>query len=192
MKRMCMVLIAVVLLSGCAAFRPAATEAQKANAWLHWQTTGLAADAAEDEQTSAALRELTDVAHRQSEAFVIDYGLPREMPAATETEAILAQAPAVAASAREDAARRIDPWAVADGLMEAGIAVAGLLGGAWGLRAVQLLRCAREKSRALKEIVEGNELFKQANGQAVDAFKAAHNSQSPSTRRIVTELRKAA
>lgn len=191
MKRTIMLLTVVCLLGGCEAIRPAATEAQKANAWLHLRTTQLAADKATAEDTSPALQGLTALSHRQSQAFVMDYGVPREMPEQADAEAILAAAPAVAAQATEDAAKRIDPWAAADGLLEAGIGIAGLLGGAWGLRAAQWIRTAREKTRALQEIVEGNELFKQANQKALDAFKDAHCRQSPATQRIVTELRKA-
>lgn len=191
MKTTMFLLIAAAVLSGCGAFRLPATEAQKENAWLHRQTTQLAAEQAQKEAASPELQGLTALAHQQSMAFVIDAGLPRQTPDAPDVKALFAAAPATAAQAAEDAARRFDPWDAADGLLEAAIAVAGLVGGAWGLRAAQWIRTAREKAQALREIVEGNELFKQTNREAADAFREAHRSQSPATQRLVTELRKA-
>lgn len=63
-----------------------------------------------------------------------------------------------------------------------------------GKKVMDWLKLAREKNKALREIVEGNELFKkQADSQkvAIKAFKAAHNTtqKSPATKRLVTELK---
>ena len=191
MKTMLLSLASILMLCGCGGLRLPASEAQKENAWLHWRTTQLAADTAKAEETSGTLQGLTSLSHQQSEAFVADAGVPKQIPAQADAETILASAPAVALQAKDDAARRIDPWAAADGVLDAGIGIAGLLGGAWGLKAMQFLKNAREKTVALKEIVEGNELFKQVNKEAVGSFKEAHNGQSAATQRIVTELRKA-
>ena len=85
--------------------------------------------------------------------------------------------------------RKPDVWVLADGAMELGIALAGLVGGVYGLRIAGYLKQAREKSKALKEIVAGNELFKQLwPGQAY-RFKESHRKQSPPTQRIVTQLK---
>jgi hypothetical protein len=70
-----------------------------------------------------------------------------------------------------------------------GIGIAGIIGGMYGLRAGQFLKCARDKSQALKEIIEGNELFKQLNAEASRDFKEAHKNQSPITRGLVTEIK---
>jgi hypothetical protein len=64
-----------MLLPGCG-LRYAATEAQNENAWLHWRTCSLAAQQAAEESGSAPLCGLTALAEKQSEAFVLDYGLP--------------------------------------------------------------------------------------------------------------------
>jgi hypothetical protein len=45
------------------------------------------------------------------------------------------------------------------------------------------------KSKALKEIIEGNELFKEQNESSVAAFKQAQQNQSPQTRQIVAEIK---
>jgi len=58
-----------------------------------------------------------------------------------------------------------------------------------------VLKEARAKSKALKEIIEGNELFKKQaaavpnDKPAVFAFKEAHKDQSPETRQIVAETK---
>jgi hypothetical protein len=175
---------------GCDSLRFAPGEVQKANAYLHHRTAQMAADAARDEAASTDLVQLTALSEVQSRAFMADYGLPRELPAAERVEDVLAESSrAIAADALAMSAERPDAWAVADGLLEAGLAVAGILGGAWGIRAVQFIKRTREKSQALREIIRGNELFKRTSADAAEAFKAAHKDQSPQTRQIVTELK---
>ena len=68
-------------------------------------------------------------------------------------------------------------------------ASAALLGGVCGTRAVQFLKIARTKSQALKEIVKGNELFKQQQPSQAKAFKAAQQNQSPETRQLVAAMK---
>jgi hypothetical protein len=72
-----------------------------------------------------------------------------------------------------------------------GIGVCALLGGVYGTRAVRLLREARTKSKALKEIIAGNELFKKEQKAHAATFKEAHKDQSLQTRRIVAEMKNA-
>ncbi len=172
----------MLLLCGCDGFRFAATEAQKQNAWLHEQVCAMAAETAADENVSSQLCGLTALAHQQSEAFVIDYGLPESMPALSNAEAL-------AISAAADAARRPDVWTLADSAMELGIALAGLVGGVYGVRIAGYLKTAREKSKALKEIINGNELFKQLYPEQSDLFKEAQRKQSPATQQLVTEVK---
>jgi hypothetical protein len=43
--------------------------------------------------------------------------------------------------------------------------------------------------QALKEIIQGNELFKQQQPSQADAFKAAQQNQSPETRQLVAALK---
>jgi hypothetical protein len=176
---------------GCENFRFLATEAQKQNAWLHLRTTQLTAEQAADETASQTLQDLAAMSAQQSQAFVADCGLPSQVPAAASADQILASAGAVAQQAQADGARRIDPWSAADGLFELGIGLAGLIGGAYGLKAAAFFRQAREKAQALQEIIHGNELFKQVHTESAEAFKEAQENQSPATRRLVTELKTA-
>ena len=50
-----------------------------------------------------------------------------------------------------------------------GIGIAALFGGVYGVRAAGFLKQAKEKSSALREIIEGNELFKKGNVQSWNA-----------------------
>jgi len=194
------VLMAVILLfSGCEGFRYAATEAQKENAWLHTQVCAAAADTAVKENASQNLCGLTAMAHEQSTAFVADYGLPEfissppakgEYPeggrglgsSGDEIKTIISQA-------KTDALRKPDAWTLADSAMELGMALAGLLGGAYGIRIAGAIKTAREKSKALQEIVAGNELFKQLYPEHADRFKEAQQKQSPQTKQLVSQLK---
>jgi hypothetical protein len=74
-------------------------------------------------------------------------------------------------------------------MLELGIGICALLGGVYGTRAVGFLRQTRTKSKALKEIITGNELFKKQNASSALAFKQAHQNQSAQTRQIVTEMK---
>ncbi len=198
-RQLLVVSVAVgMLLSGCG-LRYAATEAQRQNAWVHAKVCVAAADCAADEGASEQLCGLTQLAAKQSEAFVLDYGMPeqhgqaeldRGAPLSEQAvQAMLSKGSAVAEAARADSIERPDVWSVADGAMDLGIALAGLLGGIYGVRAAGFLQQARDKARALKEIVAGNELFKQLYPEQAQRFKEAQAKQSVTTRAIVTELK---
>jgi hypothetical protein len=144
---------------------------------------------AKEEAVSAPLAGLTRLATQQSEAFVLDYGLPAEKPAMETVEAVLAEGPALAAEASVDAQRRPDVWVITDAAMELGVGLAGLLGGVYGLRIATFLKQAKAKSQALKEIVEGNELFKELCPTAESDFKKAQANQSATTKGLVTEIK---
>ena len=189
MKKAVLLMVLVIGVAGCGGFRFAATEVQKENAWVHWRTCEAAERVARDEGANASLSDLAALAVRQSEAFVLDYGVPSQMPAMGSVEAMLDKGPELAQQAAVDAQQRPDVWAVADAAMELGVGLAGLLGGVYGLRIATFLRQAREKSSALKEIVEGNELFKQLSPSAKAEFKQAHANQSAATRTLVTEIK---
>jgi hypothetical protein len=193
MAKVNMVLVAVVvLLAGCGSLRYAPGEAQKQNAWLHEQTARMAADTARTENTSGELQGLANLCEVQSRAFTADYGLPDEFPAADTVEAILAESNQhLAHSALAEARQRPDVWDVADGAIDLGIGVAALFGGVYGVRAARFLKDARAKSKALRQIVTGNELFKREHADSAQAFKAAHKDQSPQTRQLVTQMKNA-
>ena len=77
------------MLCGCDALRFAPGQEQKANAYLHWRATELAAAEAKAENTTPQLQELTALSAQQSRAFVADYGLPKELPAADSADVVL-------------------------------------------------------------------------------------------------------
>ena len=176
--------------AGCDSLRLAPSEQQKQNAWLHNRTAAVAAETAKAEQSSQELQALTQLSELQSRAFASYCGLPKEYPQAETTEQILGESSwQLANTAVAESAQRPDPWQVADSVMEFGIGLCALLGGVCGTRAVRFLQDARTKSQALKEIIKGNELFKQQQPSQADAFKAAQQSQSPETRQLVAAMK---
>lgn len=178
------------LLSGCDSLRFAPSEAQKQNAWLHNRTTTIVADTARLENASEQLQALTQLSEIQSRAFSSHYGLPKEFPQAETAEDVLTESNwQLARTALQQGAERPDAWEVADSMLELGIGICALLGGVYGTRAVGFLRQARTKSKALQEIIAGNELYKKHNESSASAFKQAHQNQSPQTRQIVVKMK---
>ena len=178
------------LLVGCGNLRFAPSEAQKKNAWLHNRTTMMAAQTAKTEAASEKLQALTQLSEVQSRAFSGYYGLPKEFPQAETVEDVLGESNwQLARIASSESAERPSGWEVADSALELGIGICALLGGVYGTRAVGFLKQAKTKSKALKEIIAGNELFKKQNASSASAFKQAHQNQSPQTRQIVTEMK---
>jgi len=175
---------------GCDSLRFAPSEQQKQNAWLHSRTTAQAAQTAQAENASEELQSLAQLSELQSRSFASYFGLPKEYPPAETTEDILAQSNwNLAHTVLTDSAERPDPWQVADSLLEVGVGICALFGGVYGTRAVRFLKDARTKSQALQEIVAGNELFKKQNQAQSQAFKEAHQDQSPPTRQLVVQLK---
>lgn len=184
--------VVVMLLAGCDSLRFAPGEIQKQNAWLHERTAEMAADVARTEDASGELQGLTKLCEVQSRAFAADYGLPAEFPAADTVDAILAESnQQLAGLALAEARQRLDAWDVADGVMDLGIGVAALFGGVYGVKVARFLKEARVKSKALREIIAGNEFFKHQHADSAQAFKLAHKDQSPQTRQLVAQMKKA-
>lgn len=178
------------LFAGCDSLRLAPAESQKQNAWLHNRTAMMAAQTAKAESTSEKLQALTQLSEVQSRAFSCYYGLPKEFPQAETAEDVLTESSwQLARTALQQGADRTDAWEVADSMLELGIGICALLGGVYGTRAVRFLREARTKSKALQEIIVGNELYKKHNESSASAFKQAHQNQSPQTRQIVAEMK---
>jgi len=178
------------LFAGCDSLRFAPTEAQKQNAWLHNRTTTIAADTTRLENASEKLQALTQLSEIQSRAFSSHYGLPKEFPQAETAEDVLIESNwQLARTALQQGAERPDAWEVADSMLELGIGICALLGGVYGTRAVGFLRQARTKSKALQEIIAGNELYKKHNEYSASAFKQAQSNQSPQTRQIVAQMK---
>ena len=178
------------LLAGCDSLRFAPTEVQRQNAWLHNRTATISADTARAENASEKLQALTQLSELQSRAFSSYYGLPKEFPQAGSAEDILAESNwQLTWTALQQGADRPDAWQVADSVLELGIGICALLGGVYGTRAVRFLRETRTKSKALQEIIIGNELFKKQNQSSASAFKQVHQNQSPQTRQIVAQMK---
>jgi len=189
-KKLVILIVSCLLLTGCETVRFAPDEAQKQNAWLHNRTTMAAAERARRENTSEQLRALTSQSEIQSRAFTSYYGLPKQFPQAETVEDILSQSNSqLTKTALFESTDRPDVWQLADSGLELAIGVTALLGGVYGTRAVRFLQQAKGKSKALQEIIKGNELFKKDHKDQADAFKQAHNSQSPQTRQLVAELK---
>jgi hypothetical protein len=179
-----------MLFAGCDNLRFAPDEAQKQNAWLHNRTAVVTAETARAEDASEELQALTQLGEIQSRAFTTYYGLPKEFPQAETAEDILADSNwQLAQTALKAGAERPDAWEVADSAMDLGIGICALLGGVYGTRAVRFLREAKSKTKALQEIITGNELFKEQNQAQATAFKKAHKSQSSETRQIVARTK---
>jgi hypothetical protein len=191
MKKLAVALVlSCIFLSGCDSFRFAPTEVQKQNAYLHNKTTAIAADTAKAEGGSQKLLALTKLSEVQSRAFVAYTGLPKQFPEAETAEDVLSEGSvAITDSATLQSADRPDVWKLTDSAFELAIAVCGLAGGIYGTKAVGFLKEARTKSQALKEIIQGNELFKKLNADSAEAFKDAQKGQSAQTRQIVVEMK---
>ena len=184
--------LSMCVICGCDSLRFAPSERQKQNAWLHNRTAAAAAETARAEPTTQELQALTKLSEQQSRAFTSYCGLPKEYPPAETAQEILSQSSwQLASTALAQSSERPDPWQAADSMLELGIGICALLGGVGGTRAVRFLREARDKSQALKEIIQGNEQFKKQTQDQTQAFKAAHQNQSPETRQLVTQMKTA-
>jgi DNA-directed RNA polymerase len=189
-KIMFVTVILFVFVVGCDSLRFAPNETQKQNAWLHNRTTAMTAELAEDEFTSAKLQSLANLSELQSRAFVTYCGLPKEFPPAQTAEDLLSDSSlAITQTAISDSSERPDVWELTDAGLELAIAISALIGGVYGTKAVAYLKEARAKTKALKEIIEGNELFKKLNADSTEAFKEAQKNQSAETKQIVTQLK---
>jgi len=189
-KILAILILPVFLLTGCDSLRFAPSKLQKQNAWLHNRTTAVAADTATSEAASKELQSLTKLSELQSRAFTSYYGLPRVYPPADNAEEILAQSNfQLSQKALDESSGRPDIWELADNAFELGIGIFALLGGVYGTKTVQFLKQTRTKSKALQEIIAGNELFKKENNESATAFKQAQQNQSPETRQIVASMK---
>jgi hypothetical protein len=191
MKRIIVTLaLCCIVTTGCDSLRLAPTETQKQNAWLHNRTTTITAEVAREENGSEKLQALTKLSQLQSRAFVAYHGLPKQFPQADTAEDILGESNLqLAQTALAQSADRPDAWQMVDSALELGIGICALLGGVYGTKAVKFLKDAKAKSKALQEIIAGNELFKRNNPETSSAFKQAQQNQSPATRQIVAEVK---
>ena len=190
MKKIILTASILFLIAGCETLRFAPSQVQKQNAWLHNKTMAITAQEARTEGTSEKLQALTQLGESQSNAFVSYYGLPKEFPPAETAEDILSESNyKISQTALQESSERPNGWDLADSAIDFGIGIFALLGGVYGTKAASFLKNTKSKTQALKEIIAGNELFKQQNENSVEAFKQAQSNQSPQTRQIVTEMK---
>lgn len=74
-------------------------------------------------------------------------------------------------------------------IFDAALAVCGVLGGAGAVRAGAAIAGAKRSYNALREIIAGNERFKQDNPEAKESFKLAQSGQSTETKQIVRRVK---
>lgn len=191
MKKIYMTLILCgMCLAGCENLRFVPGEVQKQNAWLHNRTAIAISEKAKVENTSEQLKKLTQLSEIQSRAFSSYYGMPKEFPSVDTVEQILCESNfQLADTAMTESLERPEGWEMADNIFELVIGISALLGGVYGTKAVTFLREARLKSAALKEIIQGNELFKQRQSESAAAFKEAQKNQSTETRQLVAQMK---
>jgi hypothetical protein len=175
-----LLLCVLCALCGCAdSFRFAPSQAQKQSAEL---THGLAVKINSEGTQSASLASQQLVAGTAASLSYI--GRPSVPPD-------MSQLPTITEAAKMDANKRPDPWQAADNFFEIALGVAGIIGGVGGIKALNLITLARQKSKALEEVIAGNELFKgKAPPEAVRIFKNSQvDAQSDSTAQIVAQLK---
>jgi len=184
------ILIAFLWVAGCETLRFAPSESQKLAAFQSHLLAQQIADNGTRPDSPAAKQLVAGTA-----AALAYTGVPSKLSTA-DLDAVIKRA-------QHDAAKRPaaeEVWDTVDGVISLGIAVAGLVGGAYGIKGVEYLRKAKVKSKALREIVKGNELFKRkiltgldgpVKPQVLEAFATAQNeSQSGiETKQIVTEMK---
>ena len=179
-----------VISTGCDLVRFAPGEVQKQNAWLHNHTSALVAQTAKAEKTSDKLQALTRLSQKQSGAFVAYYGLPKQLSVAESIEDVLSETSfEITQLALQEGGDRPDVFDIAEGALNLSIAIAALFGGVYGTKAVAFLSQARTKSKALQEIISGNEFFKRQNIDQSLSFKQAHKNQSAQTQKIVSQVK---
>ena len=184
------VIFALMLVAGCDKLRLAPSEIQKKNAYLHERATKFSADTAKDESTSLQLQALTELANLQSKSYTAYFGLPSQLPEADTAADVLLQSNFdLAQASLTESAQRPDPWDTADALLELGIGISAIFGGVYGTKAVKFLKDAQAKSKALKEVIQNNELFKNQNPASTQAFKQEQQNQSKDTKKLVPELK---
>lgn len=180
MRNLAIICILTIILGGCDSLRFAPSQPMKQSAEI---TFDLAHKVNREgtEPDSQASRQLV-----QGTQVALSYmGRPKVSADAEQFETVTIEA-------QTDAESRPDPWQVADAALELGIGVAALLGGVYGTRAVGFLQQARAKSKALQEIVAGNELFKKkADPMAKSQFKEAQNVRQVTlaTKNIVAQAK---
>jgi len=183
-------IVILMFVCGCEQFRFAPSEVQKQNAWLHNKTVDMVDDKIQAEDLSDDLKALSNLSTVQSESFVSYFGMPQEVPYVDDAADILDDSNfEIAEKSLGESVQRPDFWNLAEGGLDLAIAVSALLGGAYGSKVVSYLQTAREKSQALKEIIQNNEVLKSQSSTIAEEFKKAQSGQSPETKQLVTQIK---
>lgn len=190
MNKLFCVIICLVFCGGCGAVRFAPDESQKLNAYLLNKTAGAAAQIAKEKNYDSQLCALTELAAKQSEAVVAYYGKPDDAPQEIDAGLLTDDSVSQIADIAYDSA--VESYSrSADNILELTIGLCGLFGGAFGIKAASFLTAVKNKSKALEEIITGNEKFKAAYPQYSELFKKSQKHQSSATKKIVTEIKTA-
>ncbi len=188
-KILTIIIVCIALISGgCSAFRLAPDETQKANVYLLGQATQAAATLARQTGADENLCLLAELSAAQSGAVAEYYGVELGSSQMQPQQLLTEEVATISRDAFQNAAAQTSTSAI-EGILEIGIGVCGIIGGAFGIKAAAFLSAARKKTIALQEIIHGNEDFKTAYPQYSGIFKQAHNTQSAATKEIVTELK---
>jgi len=194
-------LICAICGTGCGNLRYAPSEIQKGEAVVHNEVTqAIAARYAAEPTAEPNLLALMNLSHLQSQNILAYYGVPAQPvdPAflaelkAAKPAAITAAAELSKQAAADAAKRPANWWNVFDGLLGLVLAVATILGGAGGIKIISWITLLLNKSKALREVVEGNEALKsQTPVESNELFKSIQKLvQSDSTVKIVDAIRK--
>ena len=179
------VALAFASLTGCNSFRLAPSEPQKQAAYQ------ALLDARTADSVGADPRSVLTGRLVQGTGAALSYaGMPKS-PEIEDYSTTVAQAQA-------DATRRPtagDAFDAAEKGLSLAAELAILFGaggiGVGGKKVIEWIALARQKSKALGEIVQGNELFMATNPASTDAFKSAQGGQSDGTQIAVAAARKA-
>ncbi len=185
-KSITILAMSLLFLTGCHNLRFVPNQAQKQNAFLHHRTAMLTAVTAREQNCSERLKDLTDLSEHQSRAFVTYFGLPEELP---KEDIAIEDAFSLADRAAVDSAKRPDLFDVTEASLELAIAVSALFGGLYASKIIAFCKDAKQKTKALREIVTANQTLKNTNAEIANAFKIAHKNQSPATKQLVTRLK---
>lgn len=201
----CGLLVAILLIlpllllsvAGCGGLRFAPTENIKDTAYLQAETAKQAAAYAKAQAaTDPVLNDLLASLEQESNVFLSYTGFPDTLPATKSLSELLGQAnQAAVTQAAAEAPQRPGPeaaWAWADAGLDLTDGVLSVL----GLGGIALaVRRLRAKGAALREVVTGNELYKQWLAQtnqadSIAAFKAyQYQQQSTATEALVSAER---
>jgi len=89
-----------------------------------------------------------------------------------------------------DAAERPDVAGTMDSMLELGLGVAALFGGAGGIKLAQNLKTMHAKAKGFTEVVTQNDIFKTiASPEEWAKFKRAFAAQTPATQKLVAGVK---